>query len=85
MKLAEAKERKGWGRLQAQFKLGQLLREMDKNKGAATPLHHARASVPTYREMGIETTAAHRWQKVAAALVEGATMGRVEEHGDGFE
>ncbi len=45
--------------------LGEMLKEQEKNKGAATPLHDERASVPTLKDQGISEIQSHRWQKVA--------------------
>ncbi len=42
-----------------------MLKEQEKNKGAATPLHDERASVPTLKDQGISEIQSHRWQKVA--------------------
>lgn len=53
--------------IRAERRLGELLAETDRNPGGRpNSLQSAKGLPATYREMGIEPTAAHRWQTVAA-------------------
>lgn len=51
-------------KLRAERKLGEMLGEMEKNKGAATPLHDERA-LPKLHDLGIQEVQSHRWQQEA--------------------
>ena len=52
--------------LRAQKRLGEMTTEMEKNRGAATPLHDVTALPPTYEDLGIARMTAHRWQQIAS-------------------
>ena len=42
---------------------GEMLRDSEKNKGAATPLHDERAlDIPKLADLGISEIQSHRWQ-----------------------
>ena len=52
-------------KLRAERRAGEMLAEMDKapaGRPSRNPLHDARDLPPTYDELGIEYTQAHRWQ-----------------------
>ena len=54
-------------KLRAERRLGELLAGRERNRGGnPNLLHDATGCPPTYAEMGIERTQAHRWQQVAA-------------------
>lgn len=57
--------------IRAERKLGEMLLQTDKNQGGnPNLLQTANGWTPTYAELGIEPTAAHRWQTVARLPVE---------------
>lgn len=59
------KNRATESQIRTQVKLGQLLAEMPKQRGAR-PADPSRGNLPaTYDQLGIEKTAAHRWQMLA--------------------
>ena len=53
----------------AERRCGELLRDMDKHPPGPDRLQPATDLPPTYADLDIEKTAAHRWQKVAAIPV----------------
>lgn len=53
-------------KLRAERRAGELLGEMEKHPGAATPLHDGSALPPRLQELGIGTTQSHRWQREAS-------------------
>ncbi|MDH3595780.1 MAG: hypothetical protein OEU09_14105 [Rhodospirillales bacterium] len=63
-KNTEAERRACEIRLRAERKAGQLLQEMDKNKGAAQPTRSS--DTTTLRELGISKDQSSRWQRLAA-------------------
>jgi hypothetical protein len=52
-------------KLRAERRLGELTKEMEKNKGAATLSHNETASPPTYPQLGRDHRQVHRWQQAA--------------------
>jgi hypothetical protein len=52
--------------LRASRRAGELLGDMAKNKGAATPSHDESASSPTLKQMGLDHNRSHRLQRLAA-------------------
>jgi hypothetical protein len=52
--------------LRASRRAGELLGDMAKNKGAATPSHDESASHPTLKQMGLNHNRSHRLQRLAA-------------------
>jgi N6-adenosine-specific RNA methylase IME4 len=58
-------------RLRAEWRLGDLLRAMPKNKGArGVGVRFHDETAPTYAQLGIEKVAAHRWQQLAELTAE---------------
>ena len=58
-------------RRERQRKAGELLKEMEKNKGGGdTSKHrlHRATSAPSLKDLGIEKTQSMRWQQIAAEL-----------------
>jgi hypothetical protein len=54
-------------KLRAERRLGEMLAGRERNRGGnPNLLHDATGCPPTYGEMGIERTQAHRWQQIAA-------------------
>jgi hypothetical protein len=64
-------------RMRAEIRAGELLREMEKNKGARSQLKGGvpvgdrapkppRDTVPTLKDLGVTKSQSSRWQKVAA-------------------
>jgi hypothetical protein len=71
----EAQNEIGELRLRQERRLGEMLREMEKNKGGnPNLLHDATGSGASLTELGIERTQAHRWQ-LEAAVPSGASRG----------
>lgn len=53
-------------KIRAERRAGEMLREQEKNKGAATPLHDERAlALPRLSDLGISEVQSHRWQSEA--------------------
>ncbi len=61
-------------KLGAERRAGEILAGMEKNKGAATSLHRARA-IPRLKDIGITEKQSHRWQAVATHDLEFCLIG----------
>jgi hypothetical protein len=54
-------------KLRAERRAGELLREMERHRGAATPFQPETAPPPRLEaDLGIDRTTAHRWQTIAS-------------------
>ena len=55
-------------RIRAERRMGEMLRDQEMNKGAATPSRGAIASIPTLAEMGITLSMSSRAQKIVCFI-----------------
>jgi N6-adenosine-specific RNA methylase IME4 len=65
-------------KLRAERAMGELIAEMGKQGPGEYKRLHDATVCPSYRDLGIEKTAAHRWQKIAD-IPEQRFDGRIEE------
>lgn len=52
-------------KLRAERKLGEIVRDAEKNPGGPERVRSHGVTAPTYSDLGIEKMAAHRWQTIA--------------------